>query len=133
MFKCSELISLSVLSLYEGELIGVVDKLYFDKKLKKILEIEIINEDGAKLILPTKNIYKIGKNAITVKNNQAVTIKVDTTGLCLCPINSKAYSISGEFLGVISEITFTEKYLVDKICLDNNKTLEVYEEVEVKR
>ena len=30
----SELLNKSVLSLYEGELIGIVDKLYFDKKLK---------------------------------------------------------------------------------------------------
>lgn len=125
MFSCNNLMSLSVLSLYEGELIGIVDKLYFDKKLKKLLEIEIIGENGAKLTLISKNIYKIGKNAITIKNNQAVALKVENSDLCLCPINSKAYSINGEFLGVIKEIIVNEKYMVEKISLDNDKTLEI--------
>ena len=124
MISCNNLLSLSVLSLFEGELIGNVNKLYFDKKLKKMLEIEIIAENGVKLTLNTKNIYKIGKNAITIKNNQAVTIKMDNSDLHLCPINSKAYSINGEFLGVIKEILLGEKYNVEKISLDNNKTLD---------
>jgi len=64
---CKDLNSFPVLSLFEGELIGKVDKLYFDKKLKKLIEIELIGEDCSKLVLPTKNIYHVGKNAITVK------------------------------------------------------------------
>ena len=31
MYNCKELNSLPVLSLYEGELIGKINKLYFDK------------------------------------------------------------------------------------------------------
>ena len=72
MFYCNDFVGLNVLSLYEGELLGVVDKLYFDKKLKKLMIFELVGEDGAKLILPSKNVYHIGKNAITVKNNQSV-------------------------------------------------------------
>lgn len=123
MYTCGDFKGLSVLSLYEGDLLGVVDKLYFSKDLKKLVEIELISEDGAKLILPTKNIYKIGKNAIVVKNNQAVTIKMETTNLVLCPISSKAYSINGEFLGVVKEIAFNEKFATQKISLDNNNVL----------
>lgn len=125
MYYCNEFYSLSVLSLYEGELLGKVDKLYFDKKLKKLIEIELIGEDGARLLLPTKNIYRVGKNAITVKNNQALTLKDFDTELCLAPINSKAYSINGEFLGVVHEISLNEKFLTQKISLDNNNVLEV--------
>ena len=125
MYYCNDFNSLSVLSLYEGELLGVVDKLYFDKKLKKLIEIELIGEDNAKLILPAKNIYRVGKNAITVKNNQAVSIKVETNELCQSPINSKAYSINGEYLGVVKELTFNEKFVCDKISLDNGNTLDL--------
>ncbi len=125
MFYCNELNGLSVLSLYEGELLGVVDKLYFDKKLKKLIEIELVGEDGAKLILPSKNIYHVGKNAITVKNNQAVTLKVEEQNLLSCPILSKAYTIKGEFLGIIKEISLNDKFLTEKFSLDNNSTLDV--------
>lgn len=123
MYNCKDIISHSVLSLYEGELLGVVDKLFFDKKLKKVVELQLIGEDGVKLSLPTKNIYHIGKNAITVRNNQCVEINTETTKLIAAPINSKAYSIQGEFLGVIGKISFNEKFITTEIELENNTKL----------
>ena len=125
MLYCNDFSKLSVLSLYEGELLGVVDKLYFDKKLKKLLLVELVGVDGAKLELPTKNIYHVGKNAITVRNNQAVNLKVEESCLCSCPINLKAYSINGEFLGIVKEISFDERFLTEKLSLDNGNTLEI--------
>ena len=125
MYYCSDFYSLSVLSLYEGELLGIVNKLWFDKKLKKLVQIELLNDDGIILVLPVKNIYHIGKNAITVKNNQAVSLKVEESELLNCPINSKAYSIQGEYLGTIKELTFNDKFLCEKLLLDNNSTLEI--------
>ena len=125
MFYCSDFNSLSVLSLFEGEMLGKVDKLYFDKKLKKLCEVELVGEDGAKLILPTKNIYHVGKNAITVKNNQAVKFKRAEQESCPAPISSKVYSITGEFLGVVQEMQFDEKFLTQKIALDNGEVLDL--------
>jgi len=118
MYSCNDFNSLTVLSLYEGELLGIVDKLLFDKKLKKLVELELIGDDGVKLILPVKNIYHIGKNAITVRNNQAVNIKPETCELCTNPTDSKVYTIQGEFLGIIKEICFNEKFFTEKIELD---------------
>jgi len=125
MYYCNELLGLNVLSLYEGELLGKVDKLYFDKKLKKLVEIELLAENDTRFILATKNIYHVGKNAITVKNNQAVSLKVEDTTFTLAPINSKAYTLKGEFLGVIKDFTLSDKFLCDKFLLDNNQTIEI--------
>jgi len=125
MYYCNDFNSLSVLSLYEGELLGKVDKLFFDKKMKKLCEIELVGCDGAKLILPTKNIYHVGKNAITVKNNDAVILKESGSEFYSAPIALKVYSITGEFLGVVQEITINEKYLTEKISLDNGVILDV--------
>ena len=125
MNYCNQLLSLSVLSLYEGELIGKVDKLYFDRKLKKLTQIEILGENDARFLLDTKNIYHIGKNAITVKNNQAVSFKVEDINLNLAPINSKVYSINGEYLGVIKEIDLDNKFFTQKFSLDNNLILDI--------
>lgn len=125
MYYCNDFYSLCVLSLYEGELLGMVNKLCFDKKLKKLVNIELLSDEGATLVLPVKNIYNIGKNAITVKNNQAVSLKVEESNLLTCPISAKAYSIQGEYLGTIKELTFNEKFVTDKISLDNNNTLNI--------
>lgn len=125
MYYSNELKSKSVLSLYEGELLGVVDKLYFDKKLKHLVSLELIGENDTRLILPTKNIYHVGKNAITVKNNLAVSLKVEEVDLSLCPVGSKAYTIKGEYLGIIKEMNLTDKFITEKFSLDNNNTLEI--------
>ncbi len=124
MYSCKDLFSLNVLSLYEGELLGVVERLYFDKKLKKLSEIELINENDARLNLNSKNIYHVGKNAITVKNNQAVSLKVEESLFALCPIGAKAYTITGEYLGVVDDICLDDKFNVLKLTLDNNSTLD---------
>jgi len=125
MYYCNDFYSLSVLSLYEGELLGVVNKLCFDKKLTKLIQIELLSDEGAIMVLPVKNIYHIGKNAITVKNNLAVKLKVEESNLNACPIGSKAYSIQGEYLGNVKELSFNDKFKTDKISLDNNLILDV--------
>ena len=125
MYYCEELKNLSVLSLYEGELIGKVDKLYFDKNLKKLIEIGIVGENGTTMFLLVKDIYRVGKNAITVKNNQAINLKENSESKILAPIGSKVYSINGEFLGIVKEIKLNEKFFSEKIILENDQLVEV--------
>lgn len=125
MYCCKDLKSLLVLSLYEGELLGTVDKLFVDKKMKRLCEIELVGANGVKLVLPTKNIYRVGKNAITVKNNQAVLLKSEEGKHCVVPLSSKVYSLTGEYLGMIEELSFDEKFITKKISLDNNSVLNV--------
>ena len=55
----------------------------------------------------------------------AVSLKVEDTNLTNCPIGSKAYSIQGEYLGTVKELTFNEKFKTEKIVLDNNNTLNI--------
>ena len=75
--------------------------------------------------MPTKNIYHIGKNAITVKNNQEVILKTEDSAHIVVPVSSKVYSLTGEYLGVVDEVCFDDKYLAKKVLLDNNRVLEV--------
>lgn len=133
MYCCEDFYSLVVLSLYEGELLGKVDKLYFDKKLKKLCGVELVGDDGEKLMLPTKNIYNIGKNAITVKNNQAVSFSQGDNMFFPAPINSKVYSLKGEYFGCVKELYFDDKYLTKKVVLDSGFELDVSEITSIGR
>ena len=125
MYYCKNMETLTILSLFEGELVGKINKLFFDKKLKKLCEIEVAGEDGVKMILPTKNIYNVGKNALTIKNNQAIILRNSADNNLVCPTGAKAYSISGEFLGVVDDVVLTSKFSTEKILLDNGAFLDV--------
>ena len=70
----SEITEKPILSLYEGELLGNIHKIYFDKTRKKIKAFEIINEQEITYLLSPKHIYTLGKNAITVKNKQNLSL-----------------------------------------------------------
>lgn len=125
MYNTKNLIGLPVLSLYEGELVGNISNVFFDKKLRKVMFFQVEDQD-IKYSLATKNIYKIGKNAITIKNNACLTLQLDNDIVATipAPYESKTYTIQGEFLGKIDQITFNEKYIVDTILLDNQKVLD---------
>lgn len=123
MYYCSDLIARPILSLYEGELLGTVDKLLFDKKMKRLLYLEFIGENDNKFLLPTKNIYNLGKNALTIKNNTAVSLKIDSQGFASCPIGAKAFNIKGEFLGIVKEVILNDKYMTEKISFENNEVM----------
>ncbi|MBQ8430616.1 MAG: PRC-barrel domain-containing protein [Clostridia bacterium] len=126
MTNIKNILSLPVLSLFEGDLIGEISNLYFDKKLKKLELIVVSCEGDLNYSLSPKQIYKLGKNAITIKNSQCLTLNLEdnTENLVSTPLNSKAYTIQGEYLGKISEISLNEKFEVENIVLDNEKILE---------
>lgn len=125
MYCCKDLKKQVVLSVFEGEVLGFVDKLLFDHKLKKLCALEIISSEGLRLLLPVKNIYKIGKNAITVKNNQMVEVCLEKSIYCAVPIGAKVFSIEGEFKGVVQDVMINEKFSTHKIILDNGQFLDV--------
>lgn len=126
MHKIKDIISMPVLSLYEGELIGQISKIYFDKKLKKVTYFIVSCEGDLSYILYPKNIYKLGKNAITIKNMSCLILEIDTNAsdVVLMPLNSKTYTIQGEYIGKIEEITIDEKFNISNILLDNDKFLD---------
>lgn len=126
MHKINNIISMPVLSVYEGELIGQISKIYFDKKLKKVSHFTVCCEGDLSYVLYPKNIYKLGKNAITIKNMSCLILEVDTAipDTVLMPLNSKVYTIQGEYIGKITEITINDKFTVSNILLDNDKFLD---------
>jgi len=124
--KITNILDVPVLTIYEGELVGQVSKLYFDKKLKKITHFIITSEDGINYCLLPRNIYKHGKNAITIKNSSLLTLEFseDLNEYIPLPLDSKTYTIQGEYLGKIKSISVDDKYQLTEISLDNDKILD---------
>ncbi len=121
METISKLINLPVLSLYEGEMIGNIKELYFDKKLKKLEYLSIENEEGLILVIQSKNIYNIGKNAVTIKNNNQATLmsNLEPFDEYFAPLNFKIFSMHGELLGIAKDFGVDEKYEVKSIITED--------------
>ena len=124
--KITNIIGMPVLSVYEGELVGQVNKLYFDKRLKKLKYFLIANDDGINYCLQPKDIYKHGKNAITIKNVDVLTLDFEEnlSNLSFQPLDFKAYTIQGEYLGKIISLSLDDKYNLTELILDNEKIIE---------
>ena len=126
MHQLNNILSLPVLSLYEGELVGQISKIYFDKKLKKVESLTISGEGEINFCLKPRNIYKLGKNAITIKNTNCLSLEDenDFSNIIPTPLDSKTYTIQGEYIGKINQITIDDKFRVSQISLDNNTLID---------
>ncbi len=123
----TEIMAKPILSLYEGELLGNIHKVYFDKSRKKIKSFEIINDQEITYHLSPKHIYTLGKNAITIKNKQNLILSLNemNDSIQLLPLNVKVYSLQGEYLGIAVDYSFDEKHTLDNIILDNQQLIPI--------
>lgn len=129
--RFSNVLTKTILSLYDGKNEGVVISGYFDSKLKKLVGLiiasESVEEYADEFVLPCKNIYKIGKDAITIKNNTVLELKLTLDNISkYSPINSYSYYTNGTLIGKISDLELDEKmnivsYIVDDKELPANK------------
>ena len=73
MYKISDIISTPVISLYEGEHIGIIYNIMFDYRQKKCNFACILNEnDNIPRLIKFKDIFKIGNDCIFIKNTSFI-------------------------------------------------------------
>ena len=122
----SELLQKPLLCLYEGELLGNINKVYFDKSKKKIKSFEILNDEDISYFLYPKYIYTIGKHATTIKNKQHLVLSLnEENDNNVLPINAKVYSLQGEYLGVVKDYSLTDKFVIESLILDNQQLINI--------
>lgn len=122
----SELLQKPLLCLYEGELLGNINKVFFDKSKKKIKSFEILNDEDISYFLYPKYIYTIGKHATTIKNKQHLVLSLnEENDNNVLPINAKVYSLQGEYLGVVKDYSITDKFVIESLILDNQQLINI--------
>ena len=128
MYKISDIISTPVISLYEGEHIGIIYNIMFDYRQKKCNFACILNEnDNIPRLIKFKDIFKIGNDCIFIKNLTCLDLetncekeKEENTN----PINLKVYNLSCEFLGTSHDIIVDDNFRISQIVLNNGKIIE---------
>ena len=121
----SELLQKPILSLYEGEILGNINKVYFNKSKNKITYFEVLDDEDLSYCLQPKFIYTIGKHATTIKNKQNLILSLNfiDEGCLVLPVDVKVYSLQGEYLGVVKDYILSEKFEIEKLILDNQSQI----------
>lgn len=134
MSKVSNIISSYVVSVYNGQIEGIVNNILFNNK-KQAKYLVISQNDEQFLVLETKDIYKTGEGALIVKNSDVLSL-MESSELkmkeCFSPINSIVVSIDGDYIGHVSDIELDNKYniknfIVDGQVFDLNKVINISE------
>lgn len=128
MNKVSEIISTPVISLYEGEYIGIIYNIIFDYKQKKCNYACVLDEkDNIPQIIKFKDIYKIGSQCVFIKNKSFLNLFTNCEKeleTCGNPINLKVYNLNCEYVGTSHDVIIDDNFRMDKIILNNGKILE---------
>ena len=128
MYKISDIISTPVISLYEGEHIGIIYNIMFDYRQKKCNFACILNEnDNILRLIKFKDIFKIGNDCIFIKNLTCLDLETNCEKEMeenTNPINLKVYNLSCEFLGTSHDIIVDDNFRISQIVLNNGKIIE---------
>ena len=134
MSKVSNIISSYVVSVYNGQIEGIVNNILFNNK-KQAKCLVISQNDEQFLVLETKDIYKTGEGAVIVKNSDVLSL-MESSELkmkeCFSPINSIVVSIDGNYIGHVSDIELDNKYNIKNFIVDGqvfelNKVINISE------
>lgn len=119
MYKLSDILSKQVVNLYGGKYEGTVKDISFDEKFKQAKWLILFDEEGEEFTLDINKIYKIGENAITIKNSdglfQATSIN---DNLQNTPINLNCCTIGGTFLGRLKDIEFSKNFYIENFYIE---------------
>ena len=119
MLKLSNIVGKPIISLYNGQIEGIITNAIFDKRLQKVKCFLVINETNDETLelnstLLTKDIYHIGQDAVVIKNNSYIMFSNlnDETKLSINPINCDIYNTLGQKIGVVKDVIFDEQFKV---------------------
>ncbi len=118
MKRLSELISKKVLNIYLGKLEGLVLDVIFDDKYEKITRLTLVDLDDEEYEVETRAIYST-KDIVTIRNSAKITpIISKTEKRTNNPILKDVYSITGEYLGRLTDIEIKDNFAVNSFITE---------------
>ncbi|MBQ2864347.1 MAG: hypothetical protein IJE91_02640 [Clostridia bacterium] len=129
MWKVSNIISSYVVSVFNGQIEGVVSNILFNEK-KHAKYLIISQNDEQFLVLDTANIFKLGDGAVIIKNSDCLNLMASKEleiKNCFSPINSIVVSLNGNFLGYVTDIELDEKFNILSFSSTNKNAVSLNE------
>lgn len=121
--KVTEILSKPIINLYTGEFEGTIKNICFDKNTKTAKWL-IFFDDSSEIeekALQISQIYKMGTNAVVIKNSDAIYPMVSAEGDIFynSPMNNLVYNTEGENIGKVREVNLTSKFVIESVETEN--------------
>lgn len=128
MINVSQLISLPLISIYDGQILGIIKNIRFNPKTNKATYAEILcEEEDLNKVLNLKNVYKFGENTVLIKNKEYLDLyeekELEFNNL-FNPITCPIFSIDGKFIGSVNDIELNNNLEINKIKICENQSFE---------
>ncbi|MGN1213025.1 MAG: PRC-barrel domain-containing protein [Christensenellales bacterium] len=124
MKTLSNLIGKPIISIYDGKIEGYVKNLLFDKKLTKLCFLQFFDDNTQEdKLLNVKSIYSIGQDAIILRNSFDVMLDTIDVSNYVNPNNFDIYSVDGNKIGKVSDITLNDKNKIENLVLQDKTKL----------
>ena len=125
MINVSQLISLPLISIYDGQILGIIKNVRFNPKNNKATYAEILcEEEDLNKVLNLKNVYKFGENSVLIKNKEYLDLfeekELELT-THFNPITCPIFSIDGIFVGSVNDIELNKNLEINKIKICNKQ------------
>ncbi|MGI6702192.1 MAG: PRC-barrel domain-containing protein [Christensenellales bacterium] len=105
----SNYLSKPVISVYEAEITGTVINAAFDRKMKRLAYLIILNEEADDFFIVPASRIMTSDTALTVRNRNAIRKYIDSNIYVKSPINRPVYTTDGERKGIVKDVSFDEK------------------------
>lgn len=131
MINVSQLISLPLISIYDGQILGIIKNVKFNPKTNKATYAEILcEEEDSNKVLNLKNVYKFGENTVLIKNKEILELfeekELELTTL-YNPITCPIFSIDGKFIGSVNDIELNKNLEINKIKICNDQEFQKHQ------
>lgn len=127
MNKISDIISTPVISLFEGDYLGIIYNIMFDYRLRRCNYACVVDEnDNIPHLIKFKDIFKIGSSCVFIKNKGYLSLETNCEKEIennLNPLNQKVYDLDCNYLGTSQDVIIDDNYYISQIILNNGKII----------
>lgn len=124
MKRISEIISSTVISLFESSEVGIIYNVTFDNKSKKCKYTYVLDEERNIMYkLKYLNVVDFGKDCTYIKNIGTMELAdnfADEKNVST-PLNKKVYNLSGEYIGTCKDAEIDDNGNLIQIILDSTE------------
>lgn len=118
--KISKLLGKPLINIYDGKLEGYIKNALIDKKLNKIVWLEIFNDEtGSEKFASIKDIFSFDSDAVMIKNGENIFLSNTIMANEINPINYKVYCTDGSFDSKIVDVEFDDNFSVKNLQTQN--------------